>query len=54
MLWGFPILAIINTAGSLQFSAGFRVGSFHLWTGDAGYEEAEFIFELNWDFRESD
>jgi hypothetical protein len=38
----------------VQFSDRIRGGSFRLWTGDDGYEEAEFLFELNWKFRESD
>jgi hypothetical protein len=38
----------------VHFSDRIRGGSFRLWTGDDGYEEAEFLFELNWKFRESD
>ena len=47
---------VINAAGGLQhvqFSGGIQVGSFYLWIGDAGYEEAEFLFELSWEFKES-
>jgi hypothetical protein len=42
------------TDRQVRFSGGNRVGSFLLWTGDAGYEEAEFSFEFSWRLREYD
>ena len=61
MHWSHSILAIPpslrdvidSTDGShhVQFSGGITVGNFRLWTGDAGHEEAEFLFELSWEFR---
>ena len=60
--WSLSILAIppflrdiINAAGGLQhvqFSGGVWVGSFLLWTGDTGYEETEFLFEVSWELRD--
>jgi hypothetical protein len=43
---------VINAAGGLQhvrFSGGVMTGNFCLWTGDAGCEDAEFLFELSWE-----
>jgi hypothetical protein len=48
---------VVKAANGLQqvrFSGGRRVGSFLLWAGDAGYEEAEISFEFSWKLRESD
>ena len=62
-LWSPSILAIppslrevIQAANGLQriqFSGGSRVGSFRLWTGDMGYEEAKLSLEFSWDFSNS-
>lgn len=53
-LWAPSILAIIRGADRLRhirLSGGIREGSFCLWTGDLGIEEAEFSFEVSWWFQ---
>ncbi|KAI0272843.1 hypothetical protein BGY98DRAFT_152540 [Russula aff. rugulosa BPL654] len=50
---GIPsyIRKVIEAANGLrhvQLSGGSQKGSFRLWTGDLGYEEAEFSFEFSW------
>jgi F-box-like len=50
---GIPsyIRKVIEAANGLrhaQLSGGSLEGSFRLWTGDLGYEEAEFSFEISW------
>jgi hypothetical protein len=60
--WNIPtvppsIREVIQAANGLQqvrLSGGLRMGSFRLWTGDAGHDEAEFSFEFSWKFEESD
>lgn len=52
--WAPSVLAIIRAANGLRhirLSGGIREGSFCLWTGDSGLEEAEFSFEVSWWFR---
>jgi hypothetical protein len=53
-LWAPSVLAAIRAANGLRhirLSGGIREGSFCLWTGDSGVEEAEFSFEVTWWFR---
>ena len=53
-LWAPSVLAVIRTADGLQhirLSGGIREGSFCLWTGDSGIDEAEFSLEVSWWFR---
>jgi len=53
-LWAPSVLATIRGAGMLRhirLSGGTREGSFCLWTGDLGIEEAEFSFEVAWWFQ---
>ena len=48
---------VVKAANGLQqvrFTCENSVGSFLLWIGEASYEEAEFVFEFSWRFRESD
>ena len=50
---GIPsyVRKVIEAANGLrhaQLSGGSLKGSFRLWTGDSGYEEAEFSFEISW------
>ena len=52
-----PIPEVIQAANGFQqvrLSGGLRMGGFRLWTGDGGYDEAEFSFEFSWKFEESD
>ena len=52
--WAPSVLAVIKAANGLRhirLSGGIREGSFCLWTGDSGLEEAEFSFEVSWWFR---
>jgi hypothetical protein len=45
------IRSVIEAANGLrhvQLSGGSLKGSFRLWTGDLGYGEAEFSFEISW------
>jgi hypothetical protein len=46
------IIRAANGLQHIQFSSGIEEGSlsFRLWTGDTGYEEAEFSFEFSWEF----
>jgi len=47
----FHLQKVIGAANGLrhvQLSGGVLEGSFRLWTGDLGYEEAEFSFEISW------
>lgn len=42
------IIVAANGLQHVQLSGGFSEGSFRLWTGDSGYEDAEFSFEISW------
>lgn len=42
------VIEAANGLRHVQLSGGHLNGSFRLWTGDLGYEEAEFSFEFSW------
>lgn len=42
------IIEAANGLRHVQLSGGSLNGNFRLWTGDLGYEEAEFSFEFSW------
>jgi len=42
------VIAAADGLRHVQLSGGSLKGSFRLWTGDLGYEEAEFSFEISW------
>lgn len=42
------VIEAANGLRHVQLSGGSTRGSFRLWTGDLGYEEAEFSFEFSW------
>lgn len=42
------IIIAANGLQHVQLSGGFSEGSFRLWTGDSGYEDAELSFEISW------
>jgi hypothetical protein len=48
------IIRAANGLQHIQISGGIWEESFRLWTGDTDYEEAEFSFELSWEFAKSD
>jgi len=43
-----PVIEAANGLRHVQLSGGSLKGSFRLWTGDLGYGEAEFSFEIRW------
>ena len=45
------VIEAANGLRHVQLSGGDLEGSFRLWTGDLGYEEAEFSFEIRWKAR---
>jgi hypothetical protein len=52
--WRPSVLALIRSANGLRhirLRGGVKEGSFCVWTGDSGMEEAEFSLEVNWVFR---
>ena len=46
------VFGVVAKLQHVQFSGGYWEGGCYLWSGDTGYEEAEFFFEFSWKIRE--